>query len=508
MAHKDEIVKHGVIRSYIDPAVPISTIPLRPEEKLLSAYLVDVHRPHHRLSPVETLLLLAGVDREEDVGKKGPVIAARVLPENEKISELRLFEVLFARDALIVADFTFDRFPELTHATTKRLAELQGVSYNNASEEEPGRIVHEVRNPADPIAQSLTRERGWGWPYYGTIDATPLFIRAICRYAREIDPRILQETYTDRGGTVRTIHEALGAALLWLISKTKENPEGLVESRRRNKVGGNSNQAWKDSADAYHHHDGQLANIQSGIASIEVQALAYDAFCEAIDLDQKYPQKNVVAGAVKAPAVATLERCAKQLQAVIMERFWITDERGSYFALGSDRDTTEQLRPFIVRTSNMGHLLNSRLLDGDDPTIQQCREAVIHTLLGPELLNVSGIRTLATHENRFRANSYHNGSVWLWDTYAISLGLLRQGYQPQAQDLWQRIKNVVQYTACFPEFVSGADTTKPSIPNRIIRAHDTKYHFEHLIEQPPQQIQAWSVAAVVGLEYLQKKYAN
>lgn len=499
MVHRDEQGTHAIQGDSFDSQLEPATIRLRPEEKLIAAYIVPNEPPSQPLSAQKALQLLAGVDRPEAIGQRGPVVAARVLPENEKHQELRLYEVLFGRDALIVAWFVFDQFPELTRATVRRLAELQGLTRQEGREEEPGKIVHEVREPSDPIAESLTRERGWEWPYYGTIDATPLFIQAVVRYVQQADQSLLQETYTDRAGNKKTIAEALDAAVGWVLTKMDENPHGFVESRRLNKMGGNVNQAWKDSFDAYHHRDGSLINPDNGITSIEVQAWVYDALLDAAVIYQETGQR------AKTKQIA---HAAQHLRSSVFQELWREDEQGGYFVLGADRHDNSALRVCDVRASNMGHLLNSRLLDGDDPEIKQQKEMLVQCLMSPALLTKSGIRTLGSEENRFRPNSYHNGSVWLWDTYAISLGLLRQGYTREAHDLWQRILNVIKITKRFPEFVSGADTPAPLLPNRLIRVHDTKYHLEHAIEQPPQDIQAWTVATVVAIEAEQGKLAN
>lgn len=494
------------------PVFPIdpTTLLLRPEEKLISANRVEMTFAHAPLSALEALQLLAGVTKPEDIGTKGPVIAARVFMENQNINALRLYEVLFGRDSLIVANFVFSQYPELTRTTVKRLAELQGVSTVSASEEEPGKISHEIREPNDPLAQELTARRGWQWPYYGTIDATPLFIRAIVRYALEKDITLLSELYTDRGGVEKTIFNALQAAATWLLLKMDQNPEGLVESLRLNKTGGNINQCWKDSYDAYHHADGSLANIERGVASIEVQAIVYDALLDIVELYKALlssPEFSSEEVQLLRDDITELEKRAAKLSRIIQEYFWIEDEKGGYFALGSDRDDTGKLRILKVRSSNMGHLLHCRLLDGDDFQVKEYKEKLVQTLFAPDMINVSGIRTLSSSENRFRPNSYHNGSVWLWDTFQISLGLLRQGYNKEAEMLWEKIMNVIDITKRFPEFVSGSDNPTPQIPNQAVKVFDTKYNFEHFIEQPPQEIQAWTVASVVAIENLYKKKA-
>src|SRR5690606_10088564 len=144
-----------------------------------------------------------------------------------------------------------------------------------------GKIMLLSRDPEEPVAKRFTEKLGWGWPFYGSIDATPLFISAICTYAQEHDPSIFQHTYMDQSGQERTIKEAFDLAVNWLVAKTNENPEHLLEFKNSTPGGGILNQAWKDSASAYIHEDGSWANHDDGIASVEVQGLAYDAYVNA-----------------------------------------------------------------------------------------------------------------------------------------------------------------------------------------------------------------------------------
>lgn len=477
---------------------------LRPEERLLSMEKTIIDSPHHPLSPLKALQFLAGVSKPEDIGNNGPLLAARAFPEHGNQPELHLYEVMFGRDSLITSYFLLRQFPRLVRVTLYRLAELQGVTRNEASEEEPGKIVHEARSPEDPIAQQYSAQFGWQWPFYGSVDATPFFILVLANYVSRHEPNFLWEQYTDKTQKQRFFYHALQAAVEWLLQKMRSNPEGLVESLRLNRSGGLVNQCWKDSPDSYHHSDGSLANQTHGVASVEVQAYTYDALLDAVELFRSLlSTPRLPADECEALTALSGELIiyADRLRGVLLHRFWVEDARGGYFALGSDRDEQGNLRLLTVRTSNMGHLLNSRLLDGSEATLQAKKEALVKTLWAPDLLHSGGIRTLAMGENRFRPTSYHNGSVWPWDTFYISLGLERQGFKRQAQDLRRRLKGVLRITKRFPEFISGAEGSSPILPTRRIRVLDTRYGFEHFIEQPPQEIQAWTVAAAVAMKY-------
>ena len=181
-----------------------------------------------------------------------------------------------------------------------------------------------------------------------------------------------------------------------------------------------------------------------------------------------------------------------------MKYFWVEEEQGGYFALGTDRDEQDSLNKLEVKTSNMGHLLNSRILEGNNPDIVRRRESVIRTLFSPEMINVSGVRTLSKNEVRFRPGAYHNGNVWLWDNYYIAQGLERHGYLGLAYDLQKRIWNVVDKTKKFPEYAWGGDDPEPKLNNRIVDIWDEKNQIQNRLEQPPQEIQAWTVAAILA----------
>lgn len=489
--HHDDT--HSLGRERFDPRIDINAIPFRPEERLISAVIVDSPEPQKPLSAIEALQLLAGAEKPEDIGKHGPLLASIAFPEHQSITELRLYEVVFGRDSLIAARLLADQFPALTRSTVLRLAELQGTTHNTAAEEEPGKIIHEARLADDPIAQELTRTRGWEWPYYGTIDATPLFMSAAARYILDHDQDFIHEPFAARDQQTKTIGQAIDAAAKWLQQKMDQNPEGLLESLYMNKIGSNMIQSWKDSVDSHHHSDGSLPNFSRGIASIEVQGYVYDALLNVAELYTRIKATSAM--------IQDLTNHAARLRDVILNQFWVAS--GSFFALGSDRDDKGNLRLLDVRASNMGHLLNSRLLDGKDAKIKSMRDNVVNTLLSPSLRSQRGIRTLARNENRYRPRSYHNGSVWPWDTNWIALGLKRQGYLNEAQDLCRRTLNIISTTKCFPEFVSGDDSDHP-LPNRVIKVHNVINDIDYGIEQPPQRIQAWTVASAVAAEHLLK----
>lgn len=476
-----------------------STLPdditLLPDERLLNVVYHEERNFGRVPSSLEQILRLTGAQLEEEIGKRHPSVASLALNDvgsDDAPEHLHLYEVVFGRDSLRVAIDLVSSYPELARITTLMLAALQGTEYNTSREEEPGRIVHEARDQDDEIAIKLSTELGWGWPYYGSVDATPEFIRTLAAYCNVADENItfLSDTFTARDGKQCTMADALDNAVGWILTRLKSNPEGILEYKSVLPQG-IENQVWKDSPDAYHHSDGSIANHTAGIASIEVQTSAYDALLDAAQLYDNHLNE--------AGFAHELRDEAEKLRATILEHFW-TDDKGGYFVLGTDRDELGNLRQLRIRTSNMGHTLNSRLLEGDDPYIVKRREAVVHQILSPELLCVSGIRTLASDEVRFRPGAYHNGSVWLWDTHHIAKGLRRHGYTDEADDLDRRILEVIDATRIFPEYVRGDFADKASVNTRTINVWDETHQRINKIEQPPQEVQAWTVAAILAVK--------
>jgi glycogen debranching enzyme len=436
----------------------------------------------------------------DEIGTNGPIIAAISSESNIATHNGQgLYNAVFGRDSLRVALDLIKHFPKLASATILKLAELQGTVYNEPSEEEPGRIPHEIRNSTDPIAIKMTKERGWSWPYYGSVDATPEFIRTISAYCKLSDQNIkfLSETYFDKEGKLQTVADALIRAVDWMLVRMKNNPEGLIEFQSPNKYG-IENQAWKDSWDAYHHSDGTIANHTRGIASIEVQTVSHDALLDAADL-----YDNEIIG--KHDEARQLREKAAALSDKIFDIFW-TDDKGGYFVIGTDRDDNGELRQLKIRTSNMGHVLNSRVIDGDDEDHTQKRLSILKQLQSPEMLALGGIRTLASDEVRFREGAYHNGSVWIWDTHHIAKGARRHSDNPEfakfADDLDRRILDVVNTIEEFPEYIRGGNEI--AVNTRIIDVYDSKAGRINRVEQPPQEVQAWTVAAILSSQWHDK----
>jgi glycogen debranching enzyme len=420
---------------------------------------LDLVDPPEMPDALHELCKLTGVERPEEIGLNGPAVGARVTDANAGAEALRLFEVVFGRDSLTVALIVSDLFPRLLEATVLHLAAFQGQKYDARSEEEPGRIPHEIRDPDTPGP--------WGFPYYGSVDATALFITAC---VRAIDRR--PEFAPD-------IREALDAAVGWLERRLSSDDLGLLSALRAN-PNGLENQVWKDSWDSMSHADGSICNHAAPVASVEAQALAYDALLDVGRLD-----------------------FAERLRRAVEEWFWVDDAEGGFYAIGVDRDPGSGApRKLAIRASNMGWLLGSRLLDGDGDELTERRRRLVELLMSYEFLADGGIRSLSSREVRFRPRAYHNGNAWGFDTYLISLGLARHGFTDEARELQGRVLAACRATHRFPEYVAGAEPGAELIAKRIVDVYDGVNGRVNRVEQPPQEIQGWTVASVVAIENL------
>jgi glycogen debranching enzyme len=461
-------------------------------EELREVKEFDESPPSRQPSTLYDMVLLGRVQSAKELGDSGPVLAALSIGRDEHAPDFRKYEAVFGRDALRVALDLIHYRPKLARSTLLALAHSQGVQVNDSREEEPGRIIHEDRDPhSDPVARDLTERLGWGWPYYGSIDATPEFIRTLAAYCRQPPEGLsfLEVKYKARDGVERTMLDALVGAVDWLTGRLNSNTEGLLESKRANPHG-IENQVWKDSWDSYFHANGEIANHDQGVASVEAQRVAFDALLDAAELYEQIPRLSD-----QAPI---LSQRAEDMRQAIFKYFW-TDERGGYFVLGTDRGADGHLRQLKLKTSNMGHLLHSRLLEGERPEIKHRRQAVIKQLFSPELFCKNGIRTLATDEVRFRPGAYHNGSVWVWDNYLIAQGLAQNGYYDAARLIENVLLKDIQVTRRLVEFLRG-NNEEPRINTQSVDVFDHINNRMNRIEQPPQDIQAWSVAAILAIK--------
>ncbi|MCW2675087.1 MAG: hypothetical protein JWR70_127 [Modestobacter sp.] len=336
------------------------------------------------------------------------------------------FMTVFGRDSLLTAWMALLLDPSLALGTLRTLARFQGTEVEPRSDQEPGKILHEMRFGMDSAA-SL----GGGTVYYGSIDSTPLFVMLL----GELD------LWGAEDADVAELLPAADRALGWLEQYGDRDGDGFVEYERATDRG-LRNQGWKDSFDGVTFADGRIADTP--IALAEVQGYAYAAYLARSRLAEQ-------AGDTGA-AQRWAER-ARDLRVAFNRDFWLPD-RG-WFALGLDRDK----RPIDSLASNMGHCLWTGIVDEDKAG------AVAEQLLSPEMFTGWGVRTLASSMAAYNPMSYHNGSVWPHDNALIAAGLMRYGYVEHAQRIaGSLIEAAAFFGGRLPELFCGFDRTDFEAP--------------------------------------------
>jgi glycogen debranching enzyme len=459
-----------------------------------------------------TLCQLGRVERLEDLGRAGPLLASAGAES--------LFHCLFGRDAIRMALDLLDDFPAVARATLLELARLQGVRNTPRAEEEPGRILHEDRPPDDALLPGL--ELVWSFPYYGAVDSTPRWINLLAAYTARVGDAILTEEVVDRLGRRVTLFDSLLAALGWVLGRMDHQAGGGYLWVRRALPDGIANQVWEDSSDSYYHEDGTLFDFSHPYAPVAVQGYVYDALLGAAALLRRTvgaglapPASNHAPPAPKhipppsdsispgltgtpAPESTSLEARAADLRACFLRDFWQPDLGTFALALTFDGHCDPVAggrpgsRPARVVASSPGHLLASRLLDGDD--VAGIREHLIRRLFEDDLLAGAGIRTRATGSARFRAGSYHNGSVWPFDTGVIADGLRRHGHAALADDLEARVLRACAEVGGFPEFFRGEPDGRIAVNTATV--DQIEDGVLNRLEQPPQPYQGWTATRV------------
>ncbi len=299
----------------------------------------------------------------------------------------------FGRDTLLTAYEALPVSPRFARDALVYLAAHQGTRLDPFRDEEPGKILHELRTGEMARCGEIPHT-----PYYGSVDATPLWLVLLDEYHR----------WTADDETVQRLLPAAERALAWMDDHGDRDGDGFLEYERRAETG-LLHQGWKDSKDGVIFADGRVA--QAPIALVEVQGYAFDALRR---LGAVYRR---LGDPVRA---ARLGARARKLGAAIDRAFWM-EEKGTY-AEALDRDK----RQVDAITSNPGHLLFSRAVPPDRA------ERVAAVLLGPGLYSGWGVRTLAKGQPAYNPLSYHNGTVWPHDNAICAMGLATYGRKAAA----------------------------------------------------------------------------
>jgi len=449
----------------------------------------------------DVLCQLGQVDRLDRLGQAGPLLASAGAGS--------LFHCLFGRDAIRMALDLLDDFPRVGEATLLTLAALQGVRHDPRAEEEPGRIIHEHRLDEDALFPELTKV--WSFPYYGSVDSTPQWINLLAAYTARFGDAILDAPIVDRLGREVTLYDSLLAALRWIVGRLDDPAGGGYLWVRRASPAGIANQVWEDSADSYYHADGALFDVERPYAPVAVQGYAYDALLGVAEILERRGTRGEGRGGrtptgaraqVEARWVAELRARAADLRARVLRDFWQADL--DTFALALTFDTSPRGRPARVVASSPGHLLASRLLDGDD--VAGLRERLIGRLFQDDLLAGAGIRTRSTGAARFRPGSYHNGSAWPMDTGVIADGLRRHGHDALADDLEARILTACAEIGGFPEFFRGDEDGRIAV--NVTTIDELVDGALNRLEQPPQPNQGWTATRVWRIVWRSQESAS
>lgn len=438
---------------------------------------------------------------------KTPAQALKTVTSKEKkgvyASSDTLFRgAIFGRDSLEVAEDLLRIKPKLVKSILLTLGSLQGEVNRNTNEEEPGKIIHEYRRtvvdgkPLDDASMMIFKQLAAHWggnddelAYYGSIDSTPHFIRVLGGYCKLYGRKILAEKVVLRSGESITIDEVAQRALSWLEKNLNISKSGLLEYRRRNKSG-IQNQVWKDSNEFYVHSSGTLADHNKPIASIEVQALAYDGLQHGGWL---FPKK-----------ARRLDNMSDALRKRTFELLW--QPEWEYFALGTDYDENDNIRIIKTVTANPADMLESGFFQG--LSLSERRKyvgGIVKMIMSDEFLTDAGIRSRGLSEARLIKYWDYHGSYTTWpkETSDIANGLRWQGFNRLAIELENRLVNVVRALRSYPEFIY-VDRR-----GRVLGAAASPHHHAEvtLVESTnnPERVQAWTVSAVIKIATIRSR---
>jgi glycogen debranching enzyme len=338
------------------------------------------------------------------------------------------FMALFGRDSLVTSFQALPYLPKLAATTLRVLAARQAQERDDFHEQEPGKILHELR-----FGELTARGERPHSPYFGTADATPLFLVLLDEYHR----------WSGDDELVRTLEPHARAALAWIEDSGDADGDGYVEYACRNPATGLANQCWKDSWNAIQFADGTLA--RGPIATCEIQGYVYDARRRSARLAREVWGDEAFAG--------RLERQAAGLRECFQRDFWMPERGCHALALDGEKRQVDSL------TSNIGHLLWSGLLDESEAATTAER------LLDEQLYSGWGVRTLGTREAGYNPLGYHTGTVWPHENSLIAAGLAGYGHNEAACTIAVAMLRAAPYFEHrLPEVFAGYPTSVTSVP--------------------------------------------
>jgi glycogen debranching enzyme len=361
--------------------------------------------------------------------------ALRVRPDDVKIKwampggGLPWFMTIFGRDSLIAAYEAIPFHQELSQATLEALAELQSTGWDNFRDAEPGKIMHELRRGTLAKLGLIPHT-----PYYGTHDATPLWLILLEEYER----------WTGDTRFVRRMEKHARAALAWLEGPADLDGDGYIEYRKRSESEhALDNHCWKDSDDSITFADGRKA--EPPIATCELQGYAYDARLRTARLLREVWGDDEEA--------ARLEEDAARLKRRFNRDFWVKGRRHYALALDGAKQQVDSM------TSNTGHLLWSGIVD------ERRAGGVVRRLMRDDMFSGWGVRSLSSDDAAFNLLEYHNGTVWPHDTALVAEGMRRYGFRDEAGKLCHALLDAAQaFGNQLPEVFAGFPRDHANVP--------------------------------------------
>ncbi len=352
----------------------------------------------------------------------------KILPgEYIPAAGLPWFMALFGRDSLVTSYQMLPFVPELASTTLRTLAARQGKVVDDFREEEPGRILHELR--FGELTHFHERPQS---PYFGSADVTSLFLVVLDEYER----------WTGDTALVQKLKPNAVAALDWIDHYGDRDGDGYIEYQRKTDVG-LENQCWKDSGNSIVFADGAIASTPR--ATCEIQGYTYDAKVRCARLARTVWKDE--------PLANRLEKEAQDLKRRFNQDFWIAER--SFYALALDGTK----RKVDSLTSNIGHLLWSGIVDNDKA------KSIAEHLMGPKMFSGWGIRTMAIGETAYSPIEYHNGTVWPHDNMFIAAGLARYGFRKEAAEVVAAIFEAsVFFQYRLPEVFAGYRRERTGFP--------------------------------------------
>lgn len=407
---------------------------------------------------------------------------------------------IFGRDSIRVAQDLLYTNQKLAREIIVFLAYLQGRSFNMVREEEPGKIHHEFRSlrfsgHEVPKAAQLALKKWaalWGGNqeqmlYYGSFDATPAYIRLVDKYCQAYGTEILDTLVASRGGRSRSLREHVRRATDWMVSKITASPWQLFEFKRLN-LAGLFNQSWEDSNISYLHNNGSVANADSGIAAIELQAEVYDALRGAADIVS-----------INGDEANAWRHLASIVRDNTLRLLWMDDKK--YFAIGLDRADDGAMRQIKTLSANPGSLLRTTMLTLLPHHVAwPYVEGIVKMLFSEEFIVLPGLRLRGrSHATLVDFADYHGCFVsWPKETYEVAMGLRNHGFYTLATILEQCVLRAVAQAGEFYEFFFVDTKGRTKYHYRQENPDEPTFH-EFGAANLPEPGQSWTISAVLSI---------